>query len=258
VSLTPFTSLASGACDAQSPAKQATFRAHRDRAAHVQEFVYDRARHVPKRAHNHDGKNSERIHVPHVANLILFGHPDDGWTLSGATETTQGLSFTAATQRANRILLDGNAARSKHAFGTGGCDLVLSFCIRPTGTFTGLSLKFGMVDGNTATIASGDGSSIDETHLPAAGSWKRVFVRIPGFSASGFSTDCRVGFATSVWSGGTKLEIDHVLLQPGTRLGHWKPGYGEVRHKHWDNTQDGDCPILDTALHFDNALERSV
>lgn len=258
MSLTPFTSLASGDCDAQSPARQATMRAHRDRSAHVQEFVYDRAVHVPRVAHDHDGKNSRRVMVPHVANLILYGHPSAGWTLTGATHSSNGLSFTAASQRANRVILDGNAARSKHAFGTGGCDLTLSFCCRPTGTFSSLSLKFGMVNGDTATIATGEGSSIDQTHLPAPGSWKRVFVRLSRFSSAGYSTDCRVGFATSVWAGGTKIEIDHVLLQPDHRLGHWKPGYGETRHKHWDNTQQGDCPLLDTALHFDDALERSA
>lgn len=239
--------------------RQRLVRGLDQRARHVREVLYDPALHRPTGPHRHTGRDSAVVAATSVPNLIARGVGNRGWTLTGSvTQGSNGLRFTATSAAAARRILrgDGSDARdlsaSKQVFGA-GCPLLLSLVVRPSGTFTDLTLTFGLADGTS--FVTGTRGVITDADLPASGEWKRFFVRLASFSASGHTTDCRVRIATSsTFAGGTSLDASLVLLRPCLRLTYWQPGYLEVGHEGWAGTQVA-APLYDQVRDFDEAAE---
>lgn len=263
MSITAWTDPVADVGDAE-PWRRRLVRGLDQRAQHVREVLYDPAVHRPTGPHRHTGKDSAAVAATSVPNLIARGIGNRGWTLTGSvTQGANGLRFAATSAAATRRILLGDAgglpgpegkanAASKQVFGA-GCPLLLALVVRPTGTFTDLTLTFGLADGTS--FATGTRGVIDETGLPGSGEWKRYFVRLASFSASGHTTDCRVRLATSsTFAGGSSLDASLILLRPGHRLTYWQPGYLEPGHEGWAGTQIA-APLYDQVRDFDEAAE---
>lgn len=262
MALTPWVVIASSRTAYSKPADNDLLTDSRDRNDHLQGFLYDKTKHVPIKAHDHDDLNSAKVAVPRMANLILDGRPTQGWSLTGASFVTNGMSFSATGQRGTRQLLDDNtgagfAARAVNAFGANGCKLLVAMVARIVGSVTAAGFRVGFADGDAVPASAQGRFSFDQADLSAP--WTRVYGIWTPFVPGGAWTALRVSVETfGTWTGAGTIEVDYVLVKPSSRLCYWQPAYVESRFESGGNMQQGDASIYDQALNFTDAVPKTV
>lgn len=256
MSLTAFVPIAPTDLDYSSPADNDLFAALRDCNDHSRQALYDIATHKPVKAHDHDGRNSARIATTSLPNLIFDGHPTQGWTLTGATHSANGLVFSAPSQRASHALIR-SGLNLNDVFGLNGCELRVALVARIVGTLSDYELEVGFANAHLDPGADSTQSFTVSSGLTT--SWSRHHGLWAAFLPHASWTRCSVSIATSgAWTGGGSIGVDYVLVRPGPRLSYWVPAYSEPRFAMWAGVQGGDAPLYETALNFTDATLEAV
>lgn len=259
--ITTWVAIPSTDLDADSPADNDLFSNLRDCNDHLRGALYDTGSHVPVLAHDHDGLNSTRIGVTHMPNLIFDGIATRGWSLTGASFSSTGTAFSAASQRMTKALLNGTG--EEYAFGSNGCTMLVALCAKIAGTISSATFTVGWANGDASPSGAQGTFTFDETDLSAA-VWTRVFGiwDTPKAKPGAGWGAMRISIATSgSWTGGGSITVDQVLVIPSSRLAYWRPSYSESRFSAWSNTQTAGAsspPMFDSTVQFTNAVEKAV
>lgn len=203
---------------------------------HVQDSLYDRATHIPKRLHDHDGINSALIQMPspNLVERASLSTESDGlggeWSKFNATFGTYTGDAGAALGTVegayiSKPLMNADL-NTDECIRTGARFTVSMFVKQPTPAGPGATgkINFGITDNSVSTFLTGCKGVILESLLTAT--YQRFY-----FSCLTPDISDRAYFLARVTPAcGSDIRIDCVSVTLGPVLGWWHPADYDPAH----------------------------
>lgn len=248
----------------------------RDGVYHALDVLYDRDRHQPELAHNHNGVNSAHIvSAPNTSNLIsagvvtpLFdfglggligGAAFQKWLFKNAQATYEGILLTEAKQWAMHTLVDRDRPEASLSIFGARCDLVVSCYVKSSAPLDDGLFSFGLVDAGEDP-EEGEVDFPPKMRIPVPATvigteWRRVWAVLDNVAADWKKNSVRFAIRCDNSPVGGHLVANYFDVRPGRSLDFYVHGYQTDLYARWKGMGiDGAPPFLDEQVSIDDAI----